>query len=485
MKKYVASLVIVILVISIASISSISEQLADAGSRKKIHFTQTITSGQDPGQDHENHQMIFVLSPNEGTLYDGSMTFVASEPVQVIVLHEINPMDSKGQTTWTVDGNSVYGLSIFETSSKSGSHEFTGAAVGLRSLDSTEFTATVSIDGWIRGQPTEIIMQKIELEKEEPKSLLSRTHVPAQIPFHEALYDGNEVLYIITDSSDKEYAALLTENQNWAVQYAPGISNLNTNHDQKLFIFKNGLKGNGIYGFQNEVTSFIPDDKEYTALNQVIEVSWKIGQKPVILESTKDVIEAEESGRVEFHHLEVTVNSPQIKWPEGQMKIRSDKTISDDMLFDGGQITEINQDEKTVTFVAHRGWSDNGQTIYYIVTDTTPSGLADTMGVVFSPATETLFSESIPELFMFNNGIRGSGPLGYQPIITSINAESQKYNPIWKVYSVKWNDLDSAKILETKSDVDQFEKEKLISVSLARPTNSIHIINSPIIDPFQ
>ena len=485
MKKYVASLVIVILVISIASISSISEQLADAGSRKKIHFTQTITSGQDPGQDHENHQMIFVLSPNEGTLYDGSMTFVASEPVQVIVLHEINPMDSKGQTTWTVDGNSVYGLSIFETSSKSGSHEFTGAAVGLRSLDSTEFTATVSIDGWIRGQPTEIIMQKIELEKEEPKSLLSRTHVPAQIPFHEALYDGNEVLYIITDSSDKEYAALLTENQNWAVQYAPGISNLSTNHDQKLFIFKNGLKGNGIYGFQNEVTSFIPHDKEYTALNQVIEVSWKIGQKPVILESTKDVIEAEESGRVEFHHLEVTVNSPQIKWPEGQMKIRSDKTISDDMLFDGGQITEINQDEKTVTFVAHRGWSDNGQTIYYIVTDTTPSGLADTMGVVFSPATETLFSESIPELFMFNNGIRGSGPLGYQPIITSINAESQKYNPIWKVYSVKWNDLDSAKILETKSDVDQFEKEKLISVSLARPTNSIHIINSPIIDPFQ
>ena len=31
-----------------------------------------------------------------------------------------------------------------------------------------EFTATVSVDGWIRGQPTEVIMQKIELEKEEP-----------------------------------------------------------------------------------------------------------------------------------------------------------------------------------------------------------------------------------------------------------------------------------------------------------------------------
>ena len=95
LKKYVAGLVIVILIVGIVSISSISEQLVDAGSRKKIHFTQTITSGQDPGQGHEDHQMIFVLSPNEGTIYDGSMTFVASEPAQVVVLHEITPMGFK------------------------------------------------------------------------------------------------------------------------------------------------------------------------------------------------------------------------------------------------------------------------------------------------------------------------------------------------------------------------------------------------------
>ena len=485
MQKSVAGLVIVILIASIVAISSISEQLVDAGSRKKIHFTQTITSIQDPGQGNESHQMIFVLSPNEGTLYDGSMTFVASEPVQVVVLHEINSMDSKGQTTWTVDGNSIFGLSLFETTNKSGSYEFTGAAVGLRSMDSNEFTATVSVDGWIRGQPTEIIMQKIEIEKEDPKSLLSRTNVSAQIPFHHALYDGDKVLYIITDSSDKEYATTLTETQDWIVQHAQGLSNLNTNPDQKLFIFKNGIRGDGIYGFQDEVISFIPHDKEYTALSQVIEVSWKIGQKPVLLESDIQVIEAEEAGRIEFNHLNVTVNSPQIKWPEGQMKIRSDKTISDDMLFDGGQITEINQDENTVTFVAHRGWSSNGETIYYIVVDTTPSGPAETMGVVFSPASEILSTESTPDLFMFKNGIRGSGPLGYQPIITSVGAENEKYSPIWKVHSVKWNDENSAKILETKLDVDAFKNEELISVSLARPTNSVHIINSPIVNPFQ
>ena len=83
-------LIIGIFVASIISVSSISDQFVDAGSRKKIHFTQTITSSQDPGQGHQNHQLALILSPNEGTLYDGSMTFTSSQPVQIGLLHEIN-----------------------------------------------------------------------------------------------------------------------------------------------------------------------------------------------------------------------------------------------------------------------------------------------------------------------------------------------------------------------------------------------------------
>ena len=52
------------------------------------------------------------------------------------------------------------------------------------------------------------------------------------------------------------------------------------------------------------------------------------------------------------------------------------------MPYGGGQITEINEEEMTVTFVAHRGWGPDGRTIYYIVTDATPSGPAEMMGVV-------------------------------------------------------------------------------------------------------
>ena len=487
MKKSIGIVIIIIFAASIISISSISDQFVDAGSRKKIHFTQTITSSQDPGQGHQNHQLALILSPNEGTLYDGSMTFTSSESVQIVVLHEINSQDAKGQPTWTVDGNTIYGLSLIDLKEKSGSFEFTGSALALHSTNSEKFTSTVSVDGWIRGQPTEVIMQKIELEKEESSSLLSRTNVPATIPMHKGIYGGSQVLYIITDGSDEDYAKTLTEKQGWNVELATSISKVPEEALEQLFIFKNGIKGDGIYGFQDEVFSSTPSqESEYSALNSVIEVTWKQGQKEIVFESSDDIITAKENGRIEFNETGIVLNTPQIVWPEGQMTVRDDKEITDQMSYGGGQIIEINEEELSVTFVAHRGWGPDGRTIYYIVTDATPSGPAETMGVVSSPSSANLIINSgAVDLFQFKNGIKGSGPLGFQPGIAGASQYDENYSPMWRVYLVEWNDEESAKILETKSDIDSFRTDDLLSVSIARPTNSDHIVNCPFIDPFQ
>ena len=487
MKKSIGIVIIIIFVASIISISSISDQFVDAGSRKKIHFTQTITSSQDPGQGHQNHQLALILSPNEGTLYDGSMTFTSSESVQIVVLHEINSQDAKGQPTWTVDGNTIYGLSLIDLKEKSGSFEFTGSALALHSPNSEKFTSTVSVDGWIRGQPTEVIMQKIELEKEESSSLLSRTNVPATIPMHKGIYGGSQVLYIITDGSDEDYTKILTEKQGWNVELATSISKVPEEALEQLFIFKNGIKGDGIYGFQDEVFSSTPSqESEYSALNSVIEVTWKQGQKEIVFESSDDIITAKENGRIEFNETGIVLNTPQIVWPEGQMTVRDDKEITDQMSYGGGQIIEINEEELSVTFVAHRGWGPDGRTIYYIVTDATPSGPAETMGVVSSPSSANLIINSgAVDLFQFKNGIKGSGPLGFQPGIAGASQYDENYSPMWRIYLVEWNDEESAKILETKSDIDSFRTDDLLSVSIARPTNSDHIVNCPFIDPFQ
>lgn len=487
MKKLSALLLIGIFTVGIIFVSSTSDQFVDAGSRKKIHFTQTITSSQDPGQGHENHQLALILSPNEGTIYDGSMTFTSSEPVQIVVLHEINSQESKGQPIWTVDGKTIYGLSLVDLKKNSGSFEFTGAALALHSPNPKEFTTTVSVDGWIRGQPTEVIMQKIELEKEKPSSLLSRTNIPVTIPMHTGIYEGNQVLYIITDSSDEDFAKIISEKQGWNVELATSLVGVPENTLQKLFIFKNGIKGDGLYGFQNEVISNTPSqESEYTALSSVIEVTWKVGQKEIEFQSAADVIAAEEGGRIEFNETGIVVNTPQIIWPDGQMAVRSDKEVTDQIPYSGGQITEINEEEMSVTFIAHRGWGPDGRTIYYIVTDATPSGPAESMGVVSSPSSANLIAHSgAVDLFQFKNGIIGSGPLGFQPGIAAAALGDENYSPMWRIYLVEWNDSENAKILETKSDIDAFRAADLLSVSIARPTNSDHIVNCPFIDPFQ
>jgi len=304
---------------------------------------------------------------------------------------------------------------------------------------------------------------------------------------HKGIYNGNQVFYIITDSSDKDYAQTITEKQNWNVEFSSIISDVPNDVLGKLFIFKNGVKGDGIFGFQNEVVSNTPSqESEYTTLNSVIEVTWKKGQKEIIFESPEEIINAKESGRIKFNATGIILNTHQIVWPDGQMKIISEDTVIDNISYNDGQIIEINEEDLVVTFVSHRGWGPDGRTIYYIVTDATPSDTAKMMGVASSPKLSNLITHSsVTDLFQFKNGIKGSGPLGFQPGIASTSLDEKNYSPIWKIYLVEWNNENLAKILETVSDIDSFRSDDLLSVSIARPMNNDHIVNFPLIDPFQ
>ena len=177
---------------------------------------------------------------------------------------------------------------------------------------------------------------------------------------------------------------------------------------------------------------------------------------------------------------------PQIVWPGGQMMVKEDKTLTDDMPYGGGQVLDIDSDEMTVTFIAHRGWGPDGESIYYIVTDATPSGPAEMMGVIDAPTSASLIANSAAvDLFQFANGIKGSGPMGFQPGIAASAPGDDTYSPMWRIFMINWEDPETAAVLETKADIDAFSSEGAISVGLARPMDSDHIVNCPFIDPFQ
>src|SRR5574340_1204360 len=222
MNRLLLLVIIVIVVGLVASLSLFNDQLANAGSTKKIQFTQTITSSQDPGIGHSNEQMAIVLPPNSGSIYHGSITYSSSQPVQVVILHRIDKSDAKGQPTWTVDGNTLYAVTTIDPNSSGGSLDFTGSAIGLHSTNSSQFAATVSVDGWIRittpivAPPTTVLLPTENSTIKVPKST-----IPVQIPMHQGIVNGKTVYYIITDSSNNLVANTISGKQNWAVQLSP------------------------------------------------------------------------------------------------------------------------------------------------------------------------------------------------------------------------------------------------------------------------
>ena len=474
-------LVIIIIGGLIISIPLLNDQLANAGSTKKIQFTQTITSTEDLGLNHSNEQMAIVLPPNSGSIYHGSITYSASQPVQIVILHQIDKGDSKGQPIWTVDGNTLYAQTIIDSNSNGGSLDFTGSAIGLHSMNSSQFTATVSVDGWIRVANPQVI-QSVTVQPTGNYTIkLSKSTIPVTIPMHEGIVNGKTVYYIITDSSNSLVANTISDKQNWKVQLSPVLAHIPSTSFGNMFIFTNGITGNGTRGYQDDVLSFTPSNKQYSPLSKVVEASWNMGRDPFILNSTKAILDANMTGKIKLTVTDTILNTPQIVWDDGALNVRTNKVLSDQTSYLDGQVLDVSIDNKTATFVGHRGWGPDGKTIYYIITAATPEGPAQTMKIQDVPSLSTLESSS-RVLYHFANGMKGTGPFGYQEGISSAQPGDSTYSPICKVSIMTWNDPQNAKILENKNDIDAEKLIGDITIQNASVMDKNYILDCPIID---
>ncbi|SHO43620.1 conserved exported hypothetical protein [Nitrosotalea sinensis] len=464
----------------IASISLFNDQLANAGSTKKIQFTKTITSSQDPGVGHGNEQMAIILPPNKGSIYHGSITYSSSMPVQVVILHQIDKTDSAGQPTWTVDGNTLYAVTTIDQNSSGGSLDFTGSAIGLHSVNSSQFTVTASVDGWIRTTTPDVIPVSTIMPTANNTLKMAESTTPIKIPLHEGLVNGKTMYYVITDSSNILVANNISEKQNWQVQLSPTLAHVPIMSFGNIFIFTNGITGNGTRGYQDDVLSSIPSDNQYSPLNKVIEVSWNVGRGPFILNSTKAILDANTTGKVKLTTTDTILNTPAISWDGGNLGIRSNKILSDQVAYVGGQLLDVNTNNMTATFVGHRGWGPDGKTIYYIITSGTPQGPAQTMKI---PNVSVLsFLDSYArDVYHFANGIQGAGPFGYQEGISSTQLGDSDYSPLCKISIITWKDPKTAEVLETKNDIDFEKANGAIDIQEAITSGKNYMLDCPIV----
>ncbi|TBR24227.1 MAG: hypothetical protein EPO63_04310 [Candidatus Nitrosotenuis sp.] len=339
----------------------------------------------------------------------------------------------------------------------------------------------------VKADTTKHAVTKAEMSGEEYKLKLSRASVPTTIPMHKGWYNGEPVYYIITDSSEQKHADIITEKQGWKVELATPLAKTPKEALSKTYIFTNGVKGDGIHGFQSEIFTSTPGQPDkYSALTSHMHVTWKDGITPSMLDSESAVLQAEKDGKIILTELPVVLNMPQIMWPGGQIPIREDKNINDDTPYVGGQVLSIDTDKMKVTFVAHRGWGPDGRTIYYIVTDATPEMPAAMMAVNNVPNNAKLIASSAAvDLYQFTNGVKGSGPMGFQAGIAGSAPGDQNYSPMWRIFFIGWKDPANASVLENLSDINAIKQQGGITVDLARPMDKDHVVNCPFIDPFQ
>jgi hypothetical protein len=176
----------------------------------------------------------------------------------------------------------------------------------------------------------------------------------------------------------------------------------------------------------------------------------------------------------------MVVNCPFIQWGGGggSLMIREDKTLTDRSPYGPGQVLEIDTVNRQVTFVAHRGFAPDGTTIYYIATDASNQDAANALGVLFVNKTGPVtLSSASSDLWVFTNGIKGTGPMGYQASITSSNVGDTQYSPIWRINTVTWKDPSTAKFLTTASEIASFATADILSTEIAG-----FVVNCPFVE---
>lgn len=107
---------------------------------------ERATSDQDPGLGHEGHQLVVLLPPNNN-VYSGTLSYDASEPIQLVTLHgPLADGDDAGQPIWTPDGETKFALTLVDPKNAQGEWKFAGNAMGVHTMNTEQFTVDYKID---------------------------------------------------------------------------------------------------------------------------------------------------------------------------------------------------------------------------------------------------------------------------------------------------------------------------------------------------
>lgn len=248
---------------------------------------------------------------------------------------------------------------------------------------------------------------------------------------HEGVYNGEPIYYIRTDASDQTYAEAN------GLVYVP-LLNAGRDVAAPLYVFANG---------RSAILSRSPAEDDFVSLFQIKNVT--VNDDSAVLDSAAAVEQAAAAGQVTIEEAEIPVfvNFPVAKWPGGELAVDNDKT---ETLGSGQLMAPIDTANMTVTFKLHQCYPGSR----YILTDTSSVGMAPMMSVPASAPTQALMdSGATDEIWVFANGIPGSGVMGFQPAVFDNKAGQPAWSPFWNHFTLQWKDESQARVIKTSAEI--------------------------------
>jgi hypothetical protein len=140
----------------------------------------------------------------------------------------------------------------------------------------------------------------------------------ANLPPVRGYAEGAEIAFVHPEASDAEIADLLTEMMGSPVLVVPALAEAPESMLATVYVFANGIEGEGPLGYQPDVFDAPPGSKGYSPLRALNRVSWVDPDTARELRSAAEVQAAEASGKVTIEQPGVVVNMPIVLWPDGE-----------------------------------------------------------------------------------------------------------------------------------------------------------------------
>ena len=142
------SLSLGLLIVAIVGIAFTTSTIILTNNQLEAQQQQTQTSMPHNAKGHESHQAVYMQNSSQGVVYNGTVTFSTSKPVDIIAIEDVTGQQQNVSATanvWDVNGNKFAPKTLMKNVTE-GTVNFNGSGILTHSTSSQPYNATFTIN---------------------------------------------------------------------------------------------------------------------------------------------------------------------------------------------------------------------------------------------------------------------------------------------------------------------------------------------------